>query len=645
MSNDAEMAEVGQRPTLFLSYAHADQRRAKTLAAALGAAGYTVWWDALIEGGAAFARTINVALDKADAVIVLWSATSIDSDWVCDEAASGRDRKRLVPLSLDGTLPPLGFRQYHAIDLSHWKGRAGDPEMAAIERAIAATCAGETARTSSPSAPVASPGLSRRSVGLLLGSAVVAAGGGAIAWRQGWLGAAQLSKNSIAVLPLKNLAGNADQSYFSDGLTEELRTALRRIDALQVVAATSSDSVRDSKDDAPTIAGRLGVAFLLSGAVQRAADTVRISLELVDASSGFSRWSNQFDRKLTDIFAVQSEIALTVAQALSVQIATATPAPGGTQSVEAYEHFLHGRALFDLAKDEPTDRAGLAELDLAIAADPQFALAHAARARSIIAIAGEYAKAAQLKPLYDMAIRAAQRAIDIAPDLPEGQVAMGQALFIGRLNIPAARPFFDQAAQLGRGNADILLMVALYDARAGRASEARAAITRAIALDPLNPRAFRAAASIEYAARRYRAVIAPATRALELNPNMANSWYLIGYARMLMGDLAGAKAALTAEPHAVFRLSGLAIVADRTGDKAGARQAYGQLVRDAGNSGLYQQAQVLAQWGDREGAFAVLNQARSVHDSGLIYLASDPLLDPLRADPRFAALRRGLATG
>jgi len=492
MSGDADMAGSEQRPTLFLSYAHADQRRAKALAAALGSAGYTVWWDALIEGGAAFARTINVALDKADAVIVLWSATSIDSDWVCDEAASGRDRKRLVPLSLDGTLPPLGFRQYHAIDLSHWKGRAGDPEIAAIERAIAATCAGEAVRSGGLPGPVTSSGLSRRSAGLLLGSAVVVAGGGAIAWRQGWFGASELSTNSIAVLPLKNLSGNADQSYFSDGLTEELRTALRRIDALQVVAATSSDAVRDTKDDARTIAGRLGVAFLLSGAVQRAADTVRISLELVDASTGFSRWSSQFDRKLTDIFAVQSEIALTVAQALSVQIATATPAPGGTQSVEAYEHFLHGRALFHLGKDEATDRAGLAELDLAVAADPQFALAHAARARSITAIASEYAPAVQLKPLYAMAIRAAQRAIDIAPDLPEGQVAMGQALFIGRLDIPAARPFFDKAAQQGHGNAEILTMVALYNARAGRAQEGRAAITRAIALDPLNPRVFRA---------------------------------------------------------------------------------------------------------------------------------------------------------
>ena len=126
------------QPTIFLSYAHADAKRAQQLAAALSGRGYTVWWDALIEGGAQFARSIREALESADVVAVLWSKTSTESDWVCDEAAQGRDRKRLVPLSLDGSLPPLGFRQYQTINLSELAGqgrcaanrrdRARDPE-------------------------------------------------------------------------------------------------------------------------------------------------------------------------------------------------------------------------------------------------------------------------------------------------------------------------------------------------------------------------------------------------------------------------------------------------------------------------------------------------------------------------------------
>src|SRR5207237_7008839 len=100
--------------------------------------GYTVWWDALIEGGTQYARSIDDALQAADVVIVLWSRSSIESDWVRDEAAQGRDRHRLVPLSLDGTMPPLGFRQYQVIDVSGWRGRADAPQLDAVRRAIAA---------------------------------------------------------------------------------------------------------------------------------------------------------------------------------------------------------------------------------------------------------------------------------------------------------------------------------------------------------------------------------------------------------------------------------------------------------------------------------------------------------------------------
>ena len=640
MPDDSLAKPAERKPTLFLSYAHDDRTQAQRLAAALTSAGYELWWDALIEGGAAFASTIGDALDKADAVIVLWSANSVRSDWVCDEAAQGRDAKRLVPLRIDDSLPPLGFRQYQAIDFSRWKGAREAPEMAALERALAALdIAAPRTRADRPAAAMA---WSRRSV-VLAGTGIVAVGGGVLAWRKGLLGSAALARNSIAVLPLRNLSANTDQAYFSDGLTEELRNALRRVDALQVMAATSSNLVQAAGDDAIGIAGKLKVAYLLEGSVQRAGDVVRIALELVDGATGFSRWSNRLDRQLTDIFAVQSEIAATVAQALSVQLATAAPAPGGTRSVAAYEHYLRGRALFNLAKDEPTDRAALAEYDLAIAADPQFAIAHAARSRSLATIFGEYAKASQMRGLSDEAIRAAERAIAIAPGLAEGQLAMGYILFTGKLDVPQAGPFFDRAAALGHGNADILLLFAIYCSRAGRAGEARAAINRAIALDPLNPRTFRAASSIAFAARRYRDAIDAGSRALRMKPDLGNAHYIVGYSQLLIGDPAAARASFLAEPRANFRLSGLAIAEHRRGDNMAATRAFEQLVRDGGDSALYQQAEVLAQWGNQDGAIAALRQAHVVGDPGLIYLATDPLLDPIRTDPRITALLKGLA--
>ncbi len=126
------------QPTIFLSYAHGDHAQAQRLAAALQRGGYTVWWDALIEGGTRYAASIDEALETADAVVVLWSRNSVNSDWVRDEAAQGRERHRLVPLSLDGTHPPLGFRQIQMIDISGWNGRSNAPQLEAVRRGIAA---------------------------------------------------------------------------------------------------------------------------------------------------------------------------------------------------------------------------------------------------------------------------------------------------------------------------------------------------------------------------------------------------------------------------------------------------------------------------------------------------------------------------
>lgn len=635
MYSEASAPDAGRSTTVFLSYARADRARAEKLAAALSDAGLEVWWDALIEGGAAFSQSIRTALDTADVVIVAWSKTSIDSDWVRDEAAVGRERKRLVPLSLDGSEPPLGFRQYHAIDVSRSRGKPGAEEIAAILRAVAAA-AGEPATA----VPVRGTTVSRRRA-LWIGSGVAAilvgAGGGLLVWRAGLFGDDAV-EDSIVVLPFKNLGGDPGQAHLSEGLTEEVRAALARNDALRVVAGTSSNAVHAETEDATTIARKLGVAWLLEGSVQRSKDIVRISTNLTDGATGFSRWSNTVDRNLTDVFAVQTEIARMVAEALSVRLATDAPAPGGTTSVAAYEAYLKGRALFNAARDEASDREALANYDLAISTDRDFALAHAARSRSLAALAAEHAKAEDLHALYEEAIAAARRAIAIAPDMAEGHLALGYALFTGKLDVAGARPAYDRAYALGRGDADILLLFALYCARGGQPAKAQVAITRAQMLDPLNPRTFRAAGSIDYSARRYEPAIAVLGKALALNPEISQAHGLIGNCLYFLGRIREARAAYATEPHDLFRLPGLAIADHRLGDVAAARRSMTRLIADLGDSALYQQAEVLAQWGDADAALAALERARAVGDSGLIYLSTDPMLDPLRRQPEFLTL-------
>jgi TolB-like protein/Tfp pilus assembly protein PilF len=625
--------------TLFLSYSRQDEPRAKRLAAALEQAGYAVWWDALIEGGTAYSRSIAEALETADVVIVLWSRHSIESDWVKDEAGHGRERHRLVPLSLDGSQPPLGFRQYQVIDVSHWHGRTKAPEVQAIERAIASALGNVHAAHSVAQAPI-----SRRRM-LIGGSAATAAiavaGGSWFVAKRGWVfgGAAPLS---IAVLPFRNIDGDASQDYFADGLTEEVRSALTRIAALRVLASTSSEKANEHAGDVKAIAASLGVGYLLTGSVQRAADTVRIAVDLADGRTGFSRWSQSVDRKLTDIFAVQTEIARLVAQAMSVQVATAQPAPGGTKNVDAYENYLQGRALFNLASDQPTDRAALTHFETAIAEDSGFALAHAARSRSLAGIAGEYASADQLKPLYSEAIASARRAVELAPELAEGHLALGFALFTGRLDIAGAWPSYQRAYALGLGNADVALLYALYCSRAGRPTEAKTAVERAVSLDPLNPRAHRAQGSVAYAARSFADALPPLQRALQLNPKMTFAHSLAGNSLLGLGRTSDAIKEFEAEPQPEFRLAGLAIAEHRLGNRAAAEKALADLKSQVGEAALYQQAEVLAQWGQLDQSLQTLTRSRDVGDSGLTYAATDMMLDPLRGDPRFGRFLSGL---
>ena len=116
------VAAHGNKPRIFLSYSHLDRPRIGMIAQALESQQFEVWWDTLVEGGAAFSRVIADALESSTAVIVVWSKASIESDWVLDEAMHGRDRRKLIPVSLDGVQPPLGFRQYQTINLTDWQG-------------------------------------------------------------------------------------------------------------------------------------------------------------------------------------------------------------------------------------------------------------------------------------------------------------------------------------------------------------------------------------------------------------------------------------------------------------------------------------------------------------------------------------------
>lgn len=655
-SDDSQPGQSSSRPSVFLSYSRGDQARARQVIDLLEAHGFDVWWDGRLEGGENYLQTTETALETADCVVVLWSAAAVASHWVRDEAQRGRERGCLVPLTIDGTMAPLGFRQFQLLDISSWDGASTSPEAGRIMVAVRAK-AGAGSQGPAPVVPLSAPAqtaaalphtsgpaLSRRTL-MIGGAGLVGAAGVLGAWQFGMFASPASAAISMVVLPFANQTGDPEKKWFSDGLSNELRAVLVRNPRLQVSAPTSSSAIEGEDDFA--IGRKLGVGHILRGSVQRDATRLRISAELVAIEGGLVRWAESFDRGLEDVFAVQTEIAETVALSLVADLADkdearrsieAQKAIGSTENVVAYEAFLRGFSLYNLSSGADTDQAALAEFDAAIEADPVYAGAHAMRSTMLAGMAGAANDVEEARGLYAQAIAAAERAIAIEPKLARGHLALGFALNNGLLKRAKAIPHYRAAEQLAPGDADILRGVATFHSYGKEKALAARMIAKVLELDPLNARAWNAAGYIALFARDYPLVITRMRRALALNPGIVSARFGIANALLMMGDAAGALAEAAQEPVPIFALTAKAIAADRLGDAATANAAFAALIDQYGDAGLYQQAEVIAQRGDLGEAINRLQQAYAVSDPGMLFAPNDPLLDPLRGESGFKEL-------
>jgi len=376
---------------VFLSYAREDSDAAKQLADAVGRAGHEVWWDQHIQGGSRFSRAIDQALKDAEAVIVLWSTGSVESAWVQDEAAEGRDSGRLVPVLLDTCKPPLGFRQFQSVDLSRWRGGEG-PELQALLGAIESTAAPAEA----PPKP--------------------AAGGKG----------ASASQFSICVLPFVNMSGDPEQEYFSDGITEDIITDLSKVSALLVIARNTAFTFKGKVMDVKEVARALDVTHVMEGSVRKAGDRVRITAQLIDAATGGHVWADRYDRDLTDIFAIQDEISKAIVAALRVKLLPDEKKAietRGTSDVEAYNLYLMARQQWitgdysDVRRSESIVRI----CKQAVSFDPGYAQAWALMALAQTELRLEYGKDVD-------AFAAAEHALSINPDIAEAHCVKARLL-------------------------------------------------------------------------------------------------------------------------------------------------------------------------------------------------------------------------
>ncbi|GAA4050635.1 TIR domain-containing protein [Parerythrobacter jejuensis] len=628
------------RPMAFVSYSRGDQDAARAIIDRLEAAGITVWWDGLLDGGARYGDVTEQNLESARAVVVLWSATSVKSHWVHDEATRGRDRGCLVPVSIDGTEPPLGFRQFQCITVADQAGPFNEDAIARLIDSVRNMVAGgdgqDQTRPAAPSTtlpPTASTGsfaINRRwAIGG--GAALLAGAGGLAAWQGGLIGGAR--SNSIAVLPFETIGSGKDQAYFADGLAAEIRSRLARNPLLKVAAKASSSSFRDSGVSATDIADKLKVAFLLNGDVRRDGDQLRVTASLTDGNTGFTARQLSYDRAVDGIFEIQGAIASAVIGELTAEIEGRNTGEqvGGTESVAAYEIYLQARELYDAGIDESSDRRSVTMFDNAIAIDPDYAAAHASKSRALALIGNLYAAPDQRDTVFGAAEKAALEAVRIAPEYADGHSVLGYVRSTGKLDIKGAQEPYQRSYELGAGDADILSRYAIFQSRLDNAAAATEAIERAVSLDPLNARVFKFKGDIAYGSGEPEKAIEHFAEAKAIRDGLSSYHYGVGLAQLELGQDEAARDSFAEDPFFVWQKTGGAIAEHRLGNREAAQAHLDALKAEYGDKSNYQYLQIYAQWGEQEAALAAMADAVRLRDSGLVQLYLDPLLEPVRS--------------
>lgn len=618
---------------VFLSYKAEDRARLVPLVEALEAEGFTVWWDAHIGGGTNWHEDIEQHLEAAKCVVVAWSKRSIghDGHFVRDEARRAQRRDAYVPICLDGVEPPLGFGEIQALELKGWKGDRADRRFRAVVDAVRSHVSDEP--ISHSYAEFREPRVSRRVAiagGVGIGAIAVAGTG---AWL---LLKPEAASGSIAVLPFANLSGDPAQAYFSDGIAEELRSALSRVAGLKVAGRTSSEVVRN--DDAETAAKKLGVSSILTGSVRQTPSVIRISAQLVDGGNGMERWSQTYDRAPGDAIKIQTDIAENVARSLSTALGGGALIVGGTQNAAAQNLILQA----EQAADEGT-RAGAERsvqlADAALRLDPNYADAYALKASYVNRLGLAYGTgSAELARTRAEALTLAQKAIDLAPNLARAHFVLAR-IYEGNLEIAKAAAEYSRALQLAPNDAAQLRRYSYFVALTGNPSEALRIADKAIELDPLNADSYGNRAGALFDLRRYADAISYAEEVKRKSPDLFQFPTLIGDCLVLLGRYREAKQQYAqAKPDAYERLTGEAILMARTGDRDGANRNLQRMRQLFGDAASYQYGEIYAQLGDKDRALAALERAWEIRDGGLMNIRNDPALDPLRGDPRFEAI-------
>jgi serine/threonine-protein kinase len=455
-------------------------------------------------------------------------------------------------------------------------------------------------------------------------------------------------EHSIAVLPFANVSADAEDEYFSDGLAEEVMSALARVPRLRVAARTSSFAFKGAAADVREIGRKLSVESVLEGSVRRVGRQVRIGAQLVNATDGYQLWSGTYRREVADIFTLQDEITEAIVGALRLELLGGGPGgrPRPTEDVAAYERYLRGR--FEWNRRTPQALAAAVEhLQAAVERAPDFALAHAGLADAWLTL-GIYG-ARPPAAAFPEARAAAQRALGIDPTLAEAHTALACIHAVHEWNWAAAEERFERATAIDPRYPTAHHWYALNClAPQARAGAAAAAVGRARALDPLSPVVVSGVGVQRYFARAYEEAIAAQRDALALDDRFGMAHFFLGQALAAQGRFTDAIAAFEQARalvgDTVEVLAALGHAHGRAGHRDAARRMHRDLLGLADRAYVSPTllAQVVLGLDDAEAALGHLETACTVRAADLIWIGVRPVFDPLRDAPRFQGLLRRL---
>jgi TolB-like protein/Tfp pilus assembly protein PilF len=449
-----------------------------------------------------------------------------------------------------------------------------------------------------------------------------------------------ISDQSIAVLPLANDGGNADELYFSDGLSEDLITTLSHFADLKVISRGSSFKFRDSKDDSRTIAAKLGVAHILEGSVRRVGDAVRISASLVHAADGSTLWSERYDRPYRDLFALQDEISNAVAGALKAKLLTTGAAAAQTDrppsgNLDAYAAYLQG-SFYGARGTDADHKAAVLHYTKAIELDPRYARAWAGLSSDWTGYAQQNLEGDAAQQAYAEARKAADKAVALQPDLAAAYTARATLRRNADFDWAGAEADSRRAVELApnEGGAKFSLGVSL--ATFGKPQEAIVLTKQAIEINPLRASWNTWLSSYLSSVGRLDEAEAAIRKSIALQPDGTGYYQMLTIIQIQRGDAKAALAAAEREPEGSWQRQAFAMARQIGDDKAAADATLQTLIEKDATFSPYQIAEIYALRRDADKTFEWLDRTWANRDPGITSLLTDPFLLRYRDDPRFA---------